>query len=298
MAAIGGLKVDEQTTAIRAAAATVNQLSQIPAGSAGVVEWSRSITEQVLDLAAPRAGMEVLDVACGSGDPALALAGRVEPGGRVIATDPSSEYLAAARRRLKRLGLRNLELRRACAESLPFRSGTFDLLTCMCGIAFFTDTPRAMSEMHRVLKPGGRVVLASWGDCRASAVYQSTIGVVARHVGSRPPDPDVPDPYGWNDPRRLSTALAQAGFSALTARSADVRMIWTDSEHALWRLTRASNPLLRSALLLLAPAQRSSVEGEVLASLARYREGSRLSLPARIVLASGTRDRMLGPVSR
>jgi len=112
--------------------------------------WRR----RAADLAALRPGDRALDVATGTGDLAIELAGRVAPGGEVIGTDFSEQMLALAR--AKEAGVR-FEL--ANALDLPYEDDRFDAATVGFGARNFSDLERGLAEMTRVVRPGGRVVV-------------------------------------------------------------------------------------------------------------------------------------------
>lgn len=111
-----------------------------------------------IEIARPRRGERVLDVATGSGDLAKALGRRVAPDGEVWLTDVNRSMLARGRDRVLDGGL--LAPAVQCdAERLPFASGYFDCVTVAFGLRNMTHKDLALAEMVRVLKPGGRLVV-------------------------------------------------------------------------------------------------------------------------------------------
>lgn len=111
-----------------------------------------------IELARPRPGERVLDVASGSGDLARALVRRVAPGGEVWLTDVNRRMLQRGRDRLLDCGALTPAVQ-CDAERLPFAAGYFDCVTVGFGLRNMTRKDAALEEMVRVLKPGGRLLV-------------------------------------------------------------------------------------------------------------------------------------------
>ncbi len=109
-------------------------------------------------VAGVRPGHCVLDIASGTGDLARAFAPQVEPGGLVVATDINGSMLAEGRKRLENAGL-CVPAALCDAETLPFPSSSFDRVSVAFGLRNMTHKERALSEMCRVLKPGGKLLV-------------------------------------------------------------------------------------------------------------------------------------------
>src|SRR5216684_6466575 len=179
------------------------QLHQEWTGDATVAAWrkwhahiaafTRGATDAILEAAQLRPGIRVLDLASGVGDPALSIAAKIAPSGRVTATDLGPGMISLAEELAHKKGLTNIEFREASAESLPFEDGSYDVLTCRFGIMFFPDLPRALRECRRVLKPGGRVVFGAWGK-KEQPFFTTMAGSVLKHVPVPPPPPDPDGP--------------------------------------------------------------------------------------------------------
>jgi SAM-dependent methyltransferase len=106
---------------------------------------------------APRATDHVLDVGTGAGHTALAFAPHVT---KVVALDLTPSMLDEVRRNAAARGLSNVEVEQGEAESLPFADGSFDIVSCRLTTHHFPELPRAVGEMARVLRAGGRLVVA------------------------------------------------------------------------------------------------------------------------------------------
>ena len=111
---------------------------------------------RLVDLVKPQSSWAVLDVATGAGHTAAAFAPHVA---RVVASDLTPEMLVQSRKLADEKGFTNMETASADAESLPFRDGTFDLVTCRIAPHHFGDVAGFLAQSFRVLKPGGTFAL-------------------------------------------------------------------------------------------------------------------------------------------
>lgn len=104
-------------------------------------------------------GSSALDICCGTGDLALELACRVQPGGHVVGSDFSEPMLDLAREKAAERGVEGVRFEWADALQLPYDGERFDAVTVGFGVRNLADLDRGLSEMARILKPGGRVVI-------------------------------------------------------------------------------------------------------------------------------------------
>jgi len=171
----------------------------------------KAVTEALVEYAQPKPGMRVLDLASGTGEPAISLAMRVGAQGQVVALDLSAELLEIARKRALERGLDNFSTQQADAQALPFADNSFDLATCRFGVMFFRDAGVALGELRRVLRSGSRACFLAWGPFD-QPYWQSTMGVVHGHVGGPLLPLGGPDPFRFAAPGSLSAVLRSAGF--------------------------------------------------------------------------------------
>ncbi len=122
--------------------------------------WRRRAT----DLAGLKPGDTALDVCTGTADFAFELARRVGRQGKVIGTDFSASMLGLGEKKRVRRGLSQVQLTLADTQTLPFPTNTFDAVTVGFGIRNVSDTQQGISEMVRVARPGGRVVLLEFNQ--------------------------------------------------------------------------------------------------------------------------------------
>jgi ubiquinone/menaquinone biosynthesis C-methylase UbiE len=138
----------------------------------------------LLAMAAPAPGERVLDVACGTGMITFEAARAVGPDGRVFGIDLSAQMVDAARLRASKKQLpSNTEFARMDAESLALPDASFDLALCALGLMYVPDPERALGEMRRVLRPGGRMVVAVWGE-RSHCGWADVFPIVDAEVAS------------------------------------------------------------------------------------------------------------------
>lgn len=161
-----------------------------------------AVNEALVSTAEIQPGEDVLDVATGTGHAALAAA---RTGARVTGIDYVPALLDIARQRAaaERLDVSFVE---APAEQLPFADGSFDAAVSAIGVMFAADHDRAASELVRVVRPGGRIVLASW---TRSGFVGGILGIVGQHVS---PPPGAQSPVRWGEEDIVAGLLGdQAG---------------------------------------------------------------------------------------
>src|SRR5262245_29216771 len=125
-------------------------------GAAARVRAFGPATDMMLDLVAAAAGSRVLDLGAGAGDSTLVAAQRVGPSGRVLATDISASMLAIAAESARHAGLDNVDTRVMDAQRLDLEADSFDAAISRNALMLIPDYQRALAEIRRVLKAGGR----------------------------------------------------------------------------------------------------------------------------------------------
>ncbi|SRR5258708_7976021 len=257
---------------------------------AQIAALTRGATEAILESARLRPGMRVIDLASGVGDPALSIAAKVAPSGRVTATDLGPGMISLAEELAHKKGLTNIEFREASAESLPFTDESYDVLTCRFGIMFFPDLSRALRECFRVLKPGGRAVFVAWGK-KEQPFFATTAGVILKHVPvpPPPPDPDGPSLFMFGERDRLRRALEAAGFSNVHEEARIVTGLWAASVEEYWEQFSEIAAPFRPLIEQLTPEQLSRAKSETFAALKKFWNGKELNMPLEIVIGAGTR---------
>ena len=169
----------------------------------------------LIELARLRLGESMLDVATGPGTLARIAAERLGPTGRVVGTDISAAMLGVARQKPKLAGSAPIEYVEAPAAPLPVASESFDVVTCQQGLQFFPDRSAALREMHRALKPGGRLAVAVWTSISRQPYFASVYAVLNEVLSAEKAGPYAA-PFQWPRADQLKDSLEDAGFKAVT----------------------------------------------------------------------------------
>jgi ubiquinone/menaquinone biosynthesis C-methylase UbiE len=246
-----------------------------------------AVTDLVVRGAEVAPGMKILDLASGTGEPSLSLAHMVGPQGRVVATDLVPEMLEAARENATAEGLDNMEFRTADAESLPFSDGEFDRVTCRFGIVFFPDVPKAMAEIRRVLKPGGRVCFAVFATLEENPFFLVSLAPFLKRVKMPPPPPDAPYIFRFADETKLAAVLSTAGFREVSVSKQPVTFPWPGPAEEAWESTRELATPFKKLIEAIPPEQSEDVISEVLDGLRRFEVGNNINLPGTVNIAVG-----------
>jgi ubiquinone/menaquinone biosynthesis C-methylase UbiE len=156
------------------------------------------------------ADSRVLDVGCGPGTLAFFVAPHVA---RVDAVDFSPEMIAELRARADRDGVRNIEAAVMSADALRFDDAVFDVAFSLFAFFFFPDRPRAFAELYRVLKPGGHLVIGTWGPIERRPFMKLGFDAVAEAL------PQFPRPTKGDlqDPETCVREVTEAGFHDVAA---------------------------------------------------------------------------------
>lgn len=168
------------------------------------------MTAALLDAGAVRPGSTVLDLASGTGEPALSAARRVGPRGRVIGVDLAAQMVTIARRR--GAGVGNLSYREGDAETIELPGLRFDAVLSRWGLMFLPDRRRALTRVRELLVPGGRFVGATWCEPARVPIISTPFVVIGELLELPPPPPGRPGAFSMTDPERVAGELCAAGL--------------------------------------------------------------------------------------
>jgi ubiquinone/menaquinone biosynthesis C-methylase UbiE len=245
------------------------------------------VTNHMLERADIHTGAHVLDIASGTGEPAITAARRVGPTGKVIGTDFVAEMLAFAREKAGREGLKQIEFRVVDGEVLEFPDGSFDAVTIRYGLMFMPDPVGCLKGVHRVLKPGGRAAVAVWGAPEKNPWAAVPAAIIRKRLNIPPPPPGTPGLFALADEKRLRSLFEAAGFHDITIEPVNVTMVDSPNGREFFEYTTELSGPLATLMNQLSPADREEVIAEV--AHAVEGPGGRATLPGLALVASATR---------
>jgi ubiquinone/menaquinone biosynthesis C-methylase UbiE len=213
----------------------------------------------------------VLDVATGSGDAGFQAARRI-PGGTVIGVDIGDEVAQLAMDNARNAGISNFEARGGDACALPFPEGSFEGVMCRLGIGLFSDPQLSAREMVRVLVPGGRVAIASWGPEEHNPWMSAVTQTIDAIMDVPPAAPGSPSMYRHSASGSLRGLLEGAGAVDVVEEKVEVASNF-ESPEKYWDIVKVATPGVARLYATATLEQRSAIDCEVLGELRKQSPG-------------------------
>jgi ubiquinone/menaquinone biosynthesis C-methylase UbiE len=248
----------------------------------------RALTGRILDLADPKPGDRVLELACGPGGVGLAAASRVNPGGEVVMSDIALEMTAIAAERATALGLTNVHTRVLDIEAIDEPDSSYDVILCRDGLQFATDPARAADEILRVLRDRGRFAFATWAARDRNPWLGIVLDSVSAELGATMPPPGVPGPFSLDDADGLQSMLSDAGLREVTVTEHPVPL-HAPSLDGWWAMTTALAGPLANILTSLPDDVTRAIRTRAESAAAQYQTATGLEFPGVGLLAYGRR---------
>jgi ubiquinone/menaquinone biosynthesis C-methylase UbiE len=252
-------------------------------------EMFAPVTQALIEDAQITSRSVVLDVATGPGEPALTIAELVGSEGQVLGIDAVPEMVEAARREAHRRKFHNASFAVALADVLPFQANSFDAVVSRFGVMFFASPVRAVREMLRVLKPGGRMALAAWHLAERNPFHYTVSRVMERYAKSPPPAADSPDAFRFAEPGKLRAVLSEAGAAEASERSLQFSIRASISAEEFWTLRSEMSENLRTKLAKIPREQIAEVKQEMMEGLRAYSGDGGMSFPAEVLIVTGAK---------
>jgi ubiquinone/menaquinone biosynthesis C-methylase UbiE len=251
--------------------------------------WWAPATEAMLELARIGPGSRMLDVAGGSGEPALTAATRIGPTGYVLSTDLSANLVRLAEENARAQGLdaTRFEARVMDGERLDLPDASFDAALSRLGLIYFPDRTRALVEIRRILKPGGRVVLASFTTPQANPFFSIPIAIIRRRAQASPSPPGSPGPFSLGSQEMMEDAYQLAGFRDVQIRVIQAPLRLADAAECV-RFEQESYGALQQMLAGLSEAEREATWQEVHQALTQFEDPDGFESPCELLVGAAT----------
>jgi ubiquinone/menaquinone biosynthesis C-methylase UbiE len=245
------------------------------------------VSEALIEDAGVVSGSAVLDVATGSGEPALRIAEVVGPAGEVVGADPAAAAIEAARRIASQLSRTNVRFEVAGADSLPFRDDHFDAVISRFGVMFFPSPANGIREMLRVLKPGRTISLAVWHYLDSNPFHYCLARIVDRFAPEPELPPDAPNAFRFAAPGKLRSIVREAGARDVSERLFRFSINAPLTVEDFWNLRCDMAEKLRQRLAALPTEAFIELKKQALDAFRSYVKGAGLSFPAEVLIVSG-----------
>lgn len=245
------------------------------------------VTARMVELARPRPGDRVLELACGAGGPGLDSAPLVTPDGEVVLSDVVSEMTAIAARRAAGRGLENVRARVLDLEAIEEPDRSFDVVHCREGLMLVPDPERAAREIRRVLRPGGRAVVSVWGPRERNPWLALVFDSVAAQLGVPVPPPGRPHPFSLDDAGRLEGILTGAGLAGIVVEEVETPYRAASVDEWWARTSALAGPLARRLATLPAEAT-AALRAHASEAAEPYATADGLELPGVCLIAYGS----------
>lgn len=231
-------------------------------------------------------GQRVLDIAAGTGDTAILAAEQVGPSGYVLATDLSESMMAVAAEEIQKAGLSNVETRVMDARTLDLPDASFDAVISRMGIMLMPERHRALAEMRRVLKPGGRLAVVVWGTAERNLGTFLPVSIARRHAQLPPPTPGAPGMFALGAPGLLNQTLSDAGFQDVRVQAVSAPRVFRDAS-AMRSFLVGGTQALSDSLAKLGESGRAAALAEIEETMLQFQGPDGIHIPGQALVGFG-----------
>lgn len=244
------------------------------AASAGYDEKIAPMTgeyaEALIEILEVHDGVRVIEIAAGSGALTRKLAPRVAS---ILATDFSGQMIGRLKAHLERGGTTNVECAVMNGMELDVEDGQFDRAVSNFGVMLFPEPGRGISELRRVLRPGGRAVVSGWAGPDHFEAFGTFLGAVRKALPDLPPPPGPPPIFSLADPAVFTAHMEAAGFDDVRIDLVE-RHLDAEGVDELWDMLTSGAPPAQALLERIGEGGAAKVRaalGEILSE--RFGDG-------------------------
>jgi len=236
------------------------------------------VTERMLELVGISSGSRLLDIASGTGEPAISAAQMVGASGKVVGTDLVDEMLAVAREKAAKANLGNIEFRCMDGEALDVAAASFDAVTIRWGLMFMPQPQACLTAAHQALKQHGRISLACWVAPEKNPFVGVLINTLRNYMDIPTPPPGSPGIFAFADAERLQQTLTSAGFRNIELEEMAIDVLEVADGRAYWQAISDMAAPVMALVKQLAETARADYIDEVIKAADALKQGETLRM--------------------
>jgi ubiquinone/menaquinone biosynthesis C-methylase UbiE len=249
-------------------------------------KWLGKATDKMLEMAGVRLGQRILDIAAGAGEQSISAAKKVGPSGYVLATDISANILEFAKEMAGKAGVNNIETKVMDGENLSVEDETFDVVISRVGLIYFPDQQKALREMWRALKPGGKVAAIVYSTPEKNKFFSIPVSIIRNRAKLPPPSPGQPGPFSLGAEGVIEKEFSQAGFVNVKSALVDSPLVLPSAQECV-RFEKESFGALHQMMSNLSDSEKESVWQEIEKELQKFETEEGFLGPCEMVVAVG-----------
>lgn len=249
-------------------------------------QWLGKATDKMLEMAGVSSGHRVLDIAAGAGEQSITTAKKVGATGYVLATDISPNILEYAKQMAEQAGLNNIETKVMDGENLTLDDETFDAVISRVGLIYFPDQQKALKEMLRVLKPGGKVAAIVYSTPDKNKFFSVPVSIIRNRAKLPPPLPGQPGPFSLGAEGVIEKAFLQAGFVNVKSELVNSPLLLSSAGECV-RFEKESFGALHQMMSGLSDSEKIAVWDEIESELKSFEGDNGFVGPCEMLVAVG-----------
>ncbi|HEC29806.1 MAG TPA: methyltransferase domain-containing protein [Gammaproteobacteria bacterium] len=244
------------------------------------------VTERMLELSGISSGSRMLDIASGTGEPAISAAQIVGESGKVIGIDLVDEMLAVAREKTAKTNLNNIEFHCIDAETLDYTTASFDAVTIRWGLMFMPEPQACLAAAYKALKQNGRISLACWAAPDKNPFVGVLIKTLGNYMDIPTPPPGTPGIFAFADAERLQNVIRSAGFRNIILEEMTIDVVEVNDGRAYWDAMSDLAAPVMALVRQLDESVRSNYIDEVIKVADALKQGETLCMKGTTWIAS------------
>jgi len=253
-----------------------------------IASWIAPATQAMLAMAGVIPGAQVLDLASGAGSQALRAARQVGPQGSVVASDISTTMLKYLQTNAQAARLDNVTTMAGAAEELDLIAQSFDAAICSLGLMLFVNPGKALTTVHKALKPGGKLAVVVFTTPEANAFMAKPMQILLRHAGKQPAAAGQPGIFSLGAPGVIELLFTENGFEHIERRVFSLSLRMSSASQALQMMQEAFGAY-RAVVSDCSENVRTAAWSEVAETLESFETSTGFEAPAEVLVAAGIR---------